>query len=121
MSQSTRYLARQRRHTRVRKVVSGTAERPRLNVFRSANHIYAQVIDDRAGHTHAAASDTDPDLATEVKGKTKVERAAIVGKAVADRAKAKGIDTVVFDRGGYKYQGRVQALASAAREGGLEF
>jgi large subunit ribosomal protein L18 len=121
MSQSTRYLARQRRHARVRKVVSGTAARPRLNVFRSVNHIYAQVIDDRAGHTHAAASDADKELATAVEGKTKVERAAIVGKALAERARAKGIGTVVFDRGGYKYQGRVQALASAAREGGLEF
>lgn len=121
MSQSTRYLARKRRQARVRKTLAGTSERPRLNVFRSVNHIYAQVIDDRAGHTHAAASDVEPSLADAVKGKTKVERAAIVGKAVAERASAKGIEKVVFDRGGFKYQGRVQALASAAREAGLEF
>jgi large subunit ribosomal protein L18 len=121
MSITTRYQARMRRHARVRKAISGTADRPRLNVFRSTNHIYAQVIDDRQGHTHAAASDTEPALAAEVKGKSKVERAAIVGKAVATRASEKGIGAVVFDRGGFKYQGRVRALADAAREAGLQF
>jgi large subunit ribosomal protein L18 len=121
MSVATRYEARLRRHVRVRKALSGTPERPRLNVFRSTNHIYAQLIDDRAGHTHAAASDTDPALAAEVKGKTKLERAAIVGRAVAQRATDKGIGAVVFDRGGFKYQGRVRALADAAREAGLQF
>lgn len=121
MSQTTAVAARKRRHARVRKSVSGTAARPRLNVFRSSSHIYAQVVDDVAGHTIAAASDTDKDLATEIAGKSKSERAAIVGKALAERAKSRGIDTVVFDRGGYKYHGRVQALASAAREAGLGF
>jgi large subunit ribosomal protein L18 len=121
MSKATPVLARQRRHARVRKSVSGTPARPRLNVFRSAQHIYAQVIDDVAGHTLAAASDADKELAAEVRGKTKTERAAVVGKAIAERAKANGISLVVFDRGGYKYHGRVQALADAAREAGLGF
>jgi large subunit ribosomal protein L18 len=121
MAKVTSTLARQRRHTRVRKSVSGTAVRPRLNVFRSSSHIYAQVIDDLKGHTLAAASDLDVSLAAELKGKSKSERAVIVGKAVAERAKANGVDLVVFDRGGYKYHGRVQALANAAREAGLGF
>ena len=121
MSKSTSVLARSRRHIRVRKKVSGTAERPRLNVYRSAQHIYAQVIDDVAGHTLAAASDADKALEGDVKGKTKTERAAIVGKAIAERAKKNGIEMVVFDRGGFKYHGRVQALADAAREAGLGF
>lgn len=121
MSKATPVLARQRRHARVRKNVSGTPARPRLNVFRSAQHIYAQVIDDVAGHTLAAASDADKALAGEVKGKNKTERAIVVGKAIAERAKANGVSLVVFDRGGYKYHGRVQALADAAREAGLGF
>lgn len=121
MSVTTSTLARQRRHARVRKHVSGTPVRPRLNVFRSSTHIYAQVIDDVAGHTLAAASDADKDLAAALKGKNKTERAGIVGKAVAERAKAKGVELVVFDRGGYKYHGRVEALAAAAREAGLGF
>jgi large subunit ribosomal protein L18 len=121
VSTTTSVLARERRHTRVRKKVSGTAARPRLNVFRSASHIYAQVIDDLAGHTLAAASDADKDIAAAIKGKTKTERAAAVGAAIAERAKAAGIDLVVFDRGGYKYHGRVKALADAAREAGLGF
>ncbi|GMV84357.1 MAG: 50S ribosomal protein L18 [Dehalococcoidia bacterium] len=121
MSKATPVLARQRRHARVRKSVAGTPARPRLNVFRSAQHIYAQVIDDVAGHTLAAASDADKALAGEVKGKNKTERAAVVGKAIAERAKANGVSLVVFDRGGYKYHGRVQALADAAREAGLGF
>jgi large subunit ribosomal protein L18 len=114
-------LARQRRHARVRRNVAGTADRPRLNVFRSATHIYAQVIDDIAGRTLAAASDTDKDIVAATKGKSKTERAVAVGTAVAERAKAKGVDLVVFDRGGYKYHGRVRALADAAREAGLGF
>ncbi len=121
MSTTTSVLARQRRHTRVRKHVSGTPERPRLNVFRSSTHIYAQVIDDVAGRTLAAASDLDKDLAAAIKGKNKTERASAVGKAIAERAKANGVSLVVFDRGGYKYHGRVQALAAAAREAGLGF
>lgn len=121
MSQTTAIVARQRRHTRVRRKVAGTQQRPRLNVFRSATHIYAQVIDDVAGHTLAAASDLDADIVAATKGKSKVERAVAVGAAVAQRAKAKGVDAVVFDRGGYRYHGRVRALADAAREAGLGF
>ena len=113
--------ARARRHFRVRKKVYGTPERPRLNVFRSDKHIYAQVIDDTEGHTLAAASTVDSELAGKVKGKTKTEQAKLVGELVARRAQEKGIKSVVFDRGGYKYHGRVQALADAAREAGLEF
>lgn len=121
MARTTSVLARQRRHARVRKTVKGSPERLRLNVFRSANHIYAQVIDDVAGHTLAAASDIEPALEGELKGKPKSERAAVVGRVVAERAKEKGIELVVFDRGGYKYHGRVRALAEAAREAGLGF
>jgi len=121
MSRATATLARQRRHTRVRRKVVGTVVRPRLNVFRSASHIYAQVIDDIAGHTLAAASDVDAGLAAELGGKNKTERATVVGKAVAERAKARGVSLVVFDRGGYQYHGRVKALAEAAREAGLGF
>lgn len=121
MAKATSILARQRRHTRVRRHVSGTPERPRLNVFRSSSHIYAQVIDDVAGRTLAAASDLDKDLADSVGGKTKTERAKAVGEAVARRAKSAGVEQVVFDRGGFKYHGRVQALANAAREAGLGF
>jgi len=121
VTKSTSYEARQRRHARVRRRVSGTPERPRLNVFRSSAHIYAQVIDDLAGRTLVAASDLDKDLAGNLKGKTKTEQAVAVGKAVAERAKAQGVGPVVFDRGGYQYHGRVKALADAAREAGLEF
>jgi large subunit ribosomal protein L18 len=121
MSKTTAVLARSRRHARVRRKVRGTPERLRLNVFRSSNHIYAQVIDDVEGHTVAAASDLEPELSTQAQGKTKTERAAIVGKTVAERAKAKGVEAVVFDRGGYKFHGRVRALANAAREAGLGF
>lgn len=109
------------RHIRVRKKVSGTADRPRLNVYRSMSHIYAQIIDDTAGHTLVAASTLDKDLKDQVKGKTKKEAARVVGKLVGERAKAKKINTVVFDRGGYVYHGRVQELAEGAREAGLEF
>lgn len=112
---------RLRRHARVRAVVNGTAERPRLNVFRSEANIYAQVIDDVAGHTLASASTIDNEVAKLIEGKTKSESAKIVGSVVAQRAKAAGINKVVFDRGGYRYFGRISALADGAREGGLEF
>ena len=114
-------LARNRRHARVRLRVFGTPERPRLNVFRSLNHIYAQVIDDSRGHTLAAASTNDPKLREQVKGMTRSEQARAVGKAVAERARAVGVTMVVFDRAGYPYHGRVQALAEGSREGGLQF
>ena len=121
MTQTTSILARKRRHARVRKRVSGTALRPRLNVFRSSTHIYAQVIDDIAGKTLAAASDSDKALLADLAGKNKTDRATAVGKAVAERARAAGVELVVFDRGGYQYHGRVRALAEAAREAGLGF
>ncbi|MCS7260022.1 MAG: 50S ribosomal protein L18 [Anaerolineae bacterium] len=110
-----------RRHRRVRKKVVGTPERPRLNVFRSLKHIYAQVIDDSRGHTLVAASSIDPELRERLKGLTKTQQAAQVGRLLAERALRVGIRRVVFDRGGYKYHGRVKALAEASREGGLEF
>jgi len=113
--------ARERRHRRVRGKVEGTAQRPRLNIFRSLDNIYAQVIDDVAGHTLASASTVDKEAAKQVEGKNKVEAAKIVGKLLGERAKSAGIDTVVFDRGGYRYHGRVAALAEGAREAGLEF
>jgi large subunit ribosomal protein L18 len=113
--------ARKRRHRRIRMKISGTAERPRLNVYRSLNHIYAQVIDDVAGHTLVSASTVDSTLAADIEGKTKREQANAVGKAVAQKAKDAGISEVVFDRGGYLYHGRVKALAEGAREGGLKF
>lgn len=110
-----------RRHNRLRKRVSGSTERPRLNIFRSSAHIYAQVIDDVKGHTLAAASTNEKGWSEGDDGKTKTEQAAIVGRLVAERAKAAGVDKVVFDRGGFKYHGRVKALADAAREAGLNF
>jgi large subunit ribosomal protein L18 len=113
--------ARKRRHIRVRRKVFGTAEKPRLNVYRSLNEIYVQVIDDTKGHTLVSASSIDNDLKKKFKGKTKSEQAKLVGQVIADRAKDKGIKTVVFDRGGYKYIGRVAALAEGARENGLQF
>ncbi len=114
-------LARKRRHRRVRKKVAGSAERPRLNVFRSLKHIYAQVIDDERGHTVVAASTLDPDLRGKLNGLTKTEQARSVGKLLGERALARGVKRVVFDRGGYKYHGRVKALAEGSREAGLEF
>jgi len=113
--------ARNRRHIRVRKVVSGTANRPRLCVFRSTNHIYAQIIDDVGGHTLAAASTLTPAIKKDTDGKNKVAQAGLVGALVAKLATDKKISEVVFDRGGYKYHGRVKALAEAAREAGLKF
>ncbi len=114
-------LARKRRHRRVRKKISGTAERPRLNVFRSLRHIYAQIIDDDRGRTLVAASTQDPALRDQLAGLDKTAQAKVVGQALAERAQAKSVRQVVFDRGGYKYHGRVKALADGAREGGLEF
>lgn len=108
------------RHTRVRKTVEGSTERPRLAVFRSLAHIYAQVIDDTAGKTLAAASSLEPGIRAEKKGK-KSDVSKQVGALIAQRAKEKGVTKVVFDRGGYQYHGRVRALAEAAREGGLSF
>jgi large subunit ribosomal protein L18 len=110
-----------RRHRRVRSRVSGTVERPRLNVFRSLTNIYAQVIDDINGRTLASASTVDKAVAAQVDGKNKLEAAKIVGQVLAERAKAVGVGAVVFDRGGYRYHGRVAALAEGAREGGLNF
>jgi large subunit ribosomal protein L18 len=105
----------------VRKRVSGTEQKPRLAVFRSLTHIYAQVIDDVARSTIVSASDIEADVVKQVKGKKKSEAATIVGGIVAQRAKEKGVTRVVFDRGGYPFHGRIRALAQAAREGGLEF
>ncbi len=113
-------LGRARRHHRLRKKVSGTQARPRLAVFRSNKHIVAQVIDDRAGRTLAAASTHEPDLKT-AGGTSNKEAATEVGRLVAERAKAAGVTKVVFDRAGYRYHGRIRALADAARESGLEF
>ncbi len=112
---------RVRRHFRLRKRVSGSPERPRLNVFRSNAHIYAQVIDDVKGYTLAAASTNEKGWAADAETKTKTEQAALVGRLVAERAVAAGVSKVVFDRGGFKYHGRVKALAEAAREAGLNF
>ena len=113
--------ARIRRHRRVRRRVEGLPERPRLAVFRSLNHIYAQVIDDAIGHTVAAASDLDAAVKTQIDGGNKSSVASLVGKIIAERAKAAGVTKVVFDRGGNRYHGRVKALADGAREGGLDF
>ena len=117
----SRSEARIRRHVRVRKTVVGTTERPRLNVYRSLAEIYAQVIDDQAGHTLVSASSIDQELRPKLSGLKKTEQAQLVGKVLAERAAAKGISKVVFDRGGFRFMGRVKALAEAAREGGLEF
>ncbi len=121
MPETNRRVARLRRHRRVRKHIVGTSERPRLNVFRSLCHVYAHVIDDSQGHTLVSASTVDPEVAALLQGLTKTEQARVVGKVLAERALSQGITKVVFDRGGYRYHGRVQALADAAREGGLEF
>lgn len=113
---------RKRRHVRVRAKVSGTAQRPRLNVFRSSAHIYAQVIDDVRGHTLVAASDLEEVVKDRAGDKsTKRDRAKLVGEVIAERAKEAGIDSVVFDRGGFLFHGRVKAVADGAREGGLKF
>ena len=117
----TAVAARQRRHERVRNKVKGTATRPRLCVFRSLTHIYAQVIDDVAGRTLAAASDVEKTLAAARDGKKKMDVATAVGDLIARRAREKGVEQVVFDRGGYRFHGRVKALAEAARKAGLRF
>jgi len=121
MTKSCTREARIRRHSRVRQKVDGTDVRPRLCVFRSVNHIYAQVIDDSQGHTLVAASTLDTDVKKDTKKKNKTGRAELVGALLAKRAVEKGISQVAFDRGGFKYQGRVKALADAARKGGLKF
>jgi large subunit ribosomal protein L18 len=117
----SRNAHRQRIHFRVRQRVAGTPERPRLCVYRSLDHIYAQVIDDHSGKTLAAASSVDGETRKEIKGGGNIAAAKIIGRVIAERSKAAGIEQVVFDRGGYKYHGRVAALAQAAREAGLKF
>lgn len=112
---------RLRRHARVRKKISGTAQAPRMSVFRSLKHIYVQLIDDVKGVTLCSASTEQKDIAAKVAKLNKTEAAKVVGKAVAEKAKKLGVETVVFDRGGYLYTGRVQALADGAREAGLNF
>ena len=118
-SVASRGAARHKRHDRIRLTLAGTAGRPRLAVFRSLNHIYAQVIDDASGTTLAAASTVEKELRGSKA--TKSEEAASIGKLIAERAKAAGIDRVVFDRAGYRYHGRIKSLADAARESGLDF
>ncbi len=121
MKTKTPRLARIRRHERVRSKLEGTTARPRLSVFRSLNHIYAQVIDDAKKQTLASASTMDPDIRGNLEGKAKKSQAELVGQSIAKRSLEKGIQQVVFDRGGYKYIGRIQALADAARKEGLKF
>jgi large subunit ribosomal protein L18 len=121
MAKKSRSVARERRHMRVRKHILGTTNRPRLNVFKSLTGIYAQIVDDSEGNTLISASTIDKELREQVKGMKKIEQAKAIGKAVAERAKSKGISSVVFDRGGFRYVGRIKALADGAREGGLQF
>ncbi len=118
MAKRTRSEMRKRRHRRVRSKITGTTDRPRLNVFRSINQIYAQLIDDGQGHSIVSASSLDADLKADV---SRVEKARLVGELLGERAKKSGVNQVVFDRGGYRYHGRVKALAEAARKAGLEF
>lgn len=121
IKKESREEARQHRHRRVRKRVAGTPERPRLSVYRSNEHIYAQIIDDESGRTLCAASTIDRELRGKLASGSNVDAARAVGNLLAQRAVAKGISKVAFDRGGYLYHGRVAALAEAAREGGLDF
>lgn len=121
MAHTSRSVARKRRHLRVRRKIQGTAERPRLNVYRSLEHIYAQVIDDVAGHTLAAVSTVSRDVRKDLDSLSKIEQAKAIGKAIAERAREKGIEQVIFDRGGFPYHGRIKALAEGSREGGLVF
>lgn len=121
MGKDTPRIARHQRHRRLRAKVEGTTSRPRLCVFRSLNHIYTQIIDDSRGHTLISASTIDPEIKGEVDGKEKKNQAELVGSLVAKRALSKKIKQVVFDRGGYKYHGRVKSLAEAARREGLKF
>ncbi len=126
ISKIDKNAVRQKRHLRVRKTITGTAEAPRMNVYRSLNHIYVQVIDDRAGDakggiTLASASTMDKVVKEKIAGLNKTDAAKVVGTVAAERAMAKGVETVVFDRGGYLYTGRVKAVAEGAREAGLKF
>ena len=121
VSKKSRAEVRIKKHNRMRNRFSGTAERPRLSVFRSNNHMYAQIIDDTVGNTLVSASTLEKDVKAEIEKTNNVEAAAYLGTVIAKRALEKGIKTVVFDRGGFIYQGKVQALADAAREAGLEF
>ncbi len=121
MAKFNRRLARQRRQKRTRKKVIGTAERPRLNVYRSLSHMHAQIIDDFQGHTLVAASTVEPEVKGKMDSTKNREAAKEIGKLLAERAKAKGITKVTYDRGGFLYHGRVASLAEGAREGGLEF
>lgn len=121
ISRIDKNAVRKARHDRTRRNIIGTAERPRLNVYRSLNNIYAQVIDDKIGHTLVAASTLDPELKPQLEGKTKKEAAMLVGELVGKRALEKGIAKVVFDRGGYLYTGRVAQVAAGARKAGLDF
>jgi large subunit ribosomal protein L18 len=121
MAKKTRLVMRKRRHETVRQKVAGTADRPRLNVFRSLTQMYAQLIDDGTGRTLASASTLEAEIKPRLAGLNKTEQAKFVGEAIARRAAEKGVRHVVFDRGGYRYHGRVRALAEAAREAGLEF
>ena len=121
VSKKSRSVVRAKKHRRLRNHLSGTAERPRLAVFRSNNHMYAQIIDDTVGHTLVAASTLEKDVKAELEKTNDKAAAAYVGTVIAKRALEKGIKEVVFDRGGFIYQGKIQALADAAREAGLEF
>ena len=121
VSKKSRAEVRMKKHSRMRNRFSGTAERPRLSVFRSNNHMYAQIIDDTVGNTLVSASTLEKDVKAEIEKTNNVEAAAYLGTVIAKRALEKGIKTVVFDRGGFIYQGKVAALAEAAREAGLEF
>lgn len=121
ISKASRSIARVKKHNRIRNRFSGTAERPRLAVFRSNNHMYAQIIDDTVGNTLVSASTTQKDVKAELEKTNDVAAAAYLGTVIAKRALEKGITSVVFDRGGFIYQGKVQALADAAREAGLNF
>ena len=121
VSKKSKAALREKKHMRLRNRLSGTAERPRLAVFRSNNHMYAQIIDDTVGNTLVAASTVEKDVKAELEKTNNVDAAAYLGTVIAKRAIEKGIDTVVFDRGGFIYQGKIEALADAAREAGLKF
>lgn len=121
MGERDKRTQQQRRHRRLRKRIVGTAKRPRLNVYRSLKHIYAQIIDDQRGHTLAAVSTLEAEVGEQIADRSKVEQAGVVGRVLAQRALDVGVNQVVFDRGGRKYHGRVKALAEGAREGGLLF
>jgi len=121
LKKQDRNALRQRRHLRIRRHVAGQEERPRLSVFRSLNHMYVQIVDDARGVTLVAASSRDPEIREALKGKKKTDAGALVGETIARRALQKGINQVVFDRGGYLYHGRVKALADGARKAGLQF